>query len=106
MYQVWSTARHATHLRFDISSNSLGIRAVQSPKCIVGSGVDCTLYGVRFVSRPVPQALVDRVPQHLEQQPDDSQATVHAKAVRVSVQPHRARRLCQQPHRVPSQFGA
>jgi hypothetical protein len=38
----WSTARHAIHLRFDISSNSLGIRAVQSPKCLAGCAVDCT----------------------------------------------------------------
>jgi hypothetical protein len=32
---VRSTARHAIHLQIDISANSLGIRAVQIPKCIV-----------------------------------------------------------------------
>jgi hypothetical protein len=31
---VRSTARHAIHLQFDISSNVIEIRAVQSPKCM------------------------------------------------------------------------
>jgi hypothetical protein len=39
---VRSTALHAIHLRFDISFNSLGIKAVQSPKCIIGCAVNCT----------------------------------------------------------------
>jgi hypothetical protein len=30
-----STAHHAIHLQFDISSNAREIRAVQSPQCIV-----------------------------------------------------------------------
>jgi hypothetical protein len=39
---VQSTARHAVHLRFVISSNALEIRAVQSPKCMIWCAVDCT----------------------------------------------------------------
>jgi hypothetical protein len=39
---VRSTARHAIHLQFDISTNTLVIRAVQSPKCIVRCAADCT----------------------------------------------------------------
>jgi hypothetical protein len=38
------TVRLALHLQFDLSANTLVIRAVQSPKCMVcilGSDVDC-----------------------------------------------------------------
>jgi hypothetical protein len=40
---VRSTARHAIHLQFDISANSLEIRAVQIIKCLVWLAVDCTI---------------------------------------------------------------
>jgi hypothetical protein len=43
--EVRSTARHATHLQFDINANALEIRAVHSPNCIVWCDVDCTLLG-------------------------------------------------------------
>jgi hypothetical protein len=33
MSTVRSTARHATHLKFDFNPNTLEIRAVQSPQC-------------------------------------------------------------------------
>jgi hypothetical protein len=35
VFYVRSTARHAIHLQFDICANTLEIRAVQSPECIV-----------------------------------------------------------------------
>jgi hypothetical protein len=34
-FYVRSTARHAIHLQFDISTNAFEIRAVQSPECMV-----------------------------------------------------------------------
>jgi hypothetical protein len=40
---VRSTAGHAIHMQFDISANTLEIRAKQGPKCIVWCGVDCTI---------------------------------------------------------------
>jgi hypothetical protein len=41
-YNIRSTARHAIHMQFDIITNVLEIRAVQSPKCIFWRVVDCT----------------------------------------------------------------
>jgi hypothetical protein len=41
---ILSIARHAIHLQFDISTNALEIRAVQSQKCIEWSAVNCTYY--------------------------------------------------------------
>jgi hypothetical protein len=35
-------ARHAIHLQFDISANTLVIKAIRSPKWIVWCPVDCT----------------------------------------------------------------
>jgi hypothetical protein len=40
---VRSTARHAIHLQFHISTNALEIRVAQSHECIVGRADDCTL---------------------------------------------------------------
>jgi hypothetical protein len=39
---VRSTARLAIHLQFNLSANSLVIRALQSAKCMVWCAVDCT----------------------------------------------------------------
>jgi hypothetical protein len=39
---VWSTAHHAIHLQFDISTNAFEIRAVQSLECMVWFAADCT----------------------------------------------------------------
>jgi hypothetical protein len=46
--KVQSTACHAIHVLFNISSNALQIRALQSPKCIVWCAVDCTLAYIAF----------------------------------------------------------
>lgn len=57
-----------------------------------------------FLLRSVSEVLADRMPEHLQQQPDDGQtAAVYPTTVRIPLQLDSSRCLRQQPHRVPAQ---